>query len=341
MSSTSFSVVPPAPLASSTTSIVIPKSAGFIGSSDEALIIKMLVFISTTDRLRDVIRSQVSAASPLIDAIDRVSGKMNDFGALINKSWIPVTYASLKSTAADVASLRELFAADGPNLGETLNQSQAQLLSLAADGISLNAPKFTPLMVEQFLAKDGKVNTNSPPATAGFSWKNDLDIQALGSSTTPGSYPGSVVTSVENRDSNNKLISITRYTIFNDYANLRPAAADITAAFNQFKDKLLPILSELEDRLLSALSELDLLDKRVRENQSTFKDEQEQLDTTWLSRLDELKKEFRLIRIFRIELEKSLFFVDQAERSTTKNTMTDREDSSEKSVELSAKQYQA
>ncbi len=332
MSSTSIPAIPSSPLVGSATSIVIPKSAGFIGSSDEALIIKMLVFISTTDRLRDVIRDQVSAASPLIDAIERISEKMNDFGKLINKPWVPVTYTSLKATATNTSSLRALFAADGPNLGETLEQSQAQLITLASDGISLNAPKFTPLMVEQFIAKDGKADTGSTPVAATFSWKSDGDIQALDSGTTPGSYPGSVVKTVESRDANNKLISVTRYTIFKDYANLRPAAVDITEAFYQFKDKLLPILNDLEGRLSSALSKLDLLDKRVRENQNTFKDDQEQLDSTWLSRLGDLQQELRLIRIFRIELEKSLFFVEQAERSTGKNAIAGREDSTGKRV---------
>ncbi len=328
MSLNSIPTNPSGPLTNSATSILIPKSSGFIGSSDEALIIKMLVFISTTDRLRDVIRNQVSAASPLIDAIERISEKMNDFGKLINKPWVPVTYTALKATASDVAALRALFAADGPNLGETLEQSQAQLTLLAADGISLNAPKYTPLMVEQFIAKDGKLESGSTPVSAALSWKNDDDIRVLGSGTTPGSYPGSVVKTVESRDANNKLISVTRYTIFKDYANLRPAASEITEAFNQFKDKLLPVLAELESRLSSALSELDLLDERIRENQNALKEDQQQLDLTWLSRLDELKQELRLLKIFRVELEKSLFFVDKAERSAVKNVTTGSEGSS-------------
>ena len=51
----------------STTSITVPSSASFIGGSEDALLMQSVVVISTTDRLRDNIRRNVSAAGVLVE----------------------------------------------------------------------------------------------------------------------------------------------------------------------------------------------------------------------------------------------------------------------------------
>ncbi len=304
---------------SSATSISVPKSASFIGGSDDAVLIEMIVLMSTTDRLRDTLRNSVSAASPFIDAIETLTEKMNRFGKLIKDTWVPVTYSSLKSSARDEVSLRALFAADGPNLGETLAESQAQLALLTENGISLSAPKQTPVMVEQFLASGGKIDLTSSPASASVSWKSDADVQAIQPASTPGVFPGSLVKTVEVRDSNNKLVSVTRYSVFVDYANLRPQRADMSLAFMAFQQKMLPLLSELEERLSQVLVSMNLLDERVRTDKSKVLEDQGTIESNQQSRSDALKDALRLLRVFRIELDNFRLIAEKAEMNDKKS----------------------
>jgi hypothetical protein len=298
--SVSIPVNSPAP---TTNSISVPDSASFIGSSDDALALQMVVLISTSDRFREAIRSELVGAQRLITAIESLSGRLNQFGQLVKGGSNPVTYASLISSGKDAATLKALFAADGPNLGDTLAASEAALTALNADGISLDAPKQTPLMVENFTAVDGKVDLTAAPTSSSVSWQSDQDLKLITPGTTTGTYPGSMVRSVETRDSKNKLVSVTRYTVFTDYANLRPKLEDLQLAYTILQQKLLPLLAEFESALSQVKTKKDSLDNRVRDEMSKVTDDQKIIDSLRKSQSDDLLEALRLLRVFRVDLE--------------------------------------
>jgi hypothetical protein len=297
--SVSIPVNSPSPF---TNSITIPDSASFIGSSDDALALQMVVLISTSDRFREAIRSELVGAQRLMTAIESLSNRLNQFGQFVKGSSKPVTYASLISSGKDAATLRTLFAADGPNLGDTLAASEAALAALKGDGVSLNAPKQTPLMVEKFTAVDGKVDLTVAPTSSSVSWQSDQDLTLITPGTTAGTYPGSMVKSVETRDSKNKLVSVTRYTVFTDYANLRPKQEDLQLAYTRLQQNLLPLLAEFESALNQVKTKKDSLDNRVREEMSKVTGDQKIIDSLRQSQSDDLLEALRLIRVFRADL---------------------------------------
>lgn len=314
--------ITPIPVSSSATAISVPDSAGFIGGADDAVILEMIVLMSTSDRFRDTIRAGLAGAERIINALEALSDRLNQFGKLIRNNWTPVTYASLVSSDKSAAALQSLFAADGPNLGHTLADSQSVLASLNSDGIALDAPKQTPVLVESFLAVKDKVDLNSTPVSTTLSWKSDTEVQAINSGTLPGSYPGSVVKTVEVRDSGNKLVSVTRTTLFVDYANLRPTQQDLSTAFNSLQHKILPLMADMEDLIQQAASKKNLLDERMSKEMSKVVDDQAFVASLKQKQSDDLQVAAKLLRRYRIELEN---WILRTEKSNSKSKNTEEE----------------
>lgn len=301
----------------STTSVSIPESARFIGGSDDAVMLQLIVMISTNDRFRDTIRNDVAGTARIIDALEALSERLKNFGKLVKNDWTPVTYASLSSADKSASRLKALFAADGPNLGATLAESLAELEKLKSDGVTLNAPKETPVMVETFMAVDGKVDLKGAPSAASVGWRSDQDVQGINPGTTPGAYPGSVEKTVEVRDSKNKLVSVARYTVFVDYANLRPKQEDLFAAMGTLQQNALPLLAELEAMVALVAAKKNSLDDRIRDEMNKVVDDQKIVADLKQKQADSLKESLRLLRIYRIELEN---FILRSEKSTQNDT---------------------
>lgn len=302
-------------LPASSNSISVPPSASFIGSADDAVLLQMIVLISSSDRFRATIRADITGAERIIKAIEALSSRLNQFGSLVKSSWTPVTYASLAASAKNASTLRTLFAADGPNLGNTLAASTAALAELASDGVVLAAPKETPLMVENFVAVNGKVNLSGAPSSAAVGWKSDQDLQGINAGTSTGSYPGTVVKTVESRDAKNNLISVTRYTVFVDYANLRPTLADMQLAYGSLQQRITPLLAELESALDQVKAKKDFLDDRIRNEMSKVTDDYKTIEAMEKDQSDALLEALRLLRLFRADLDKRLDRLDKEMQS--------------------------
>lgn len=287
----------------SNTSIAVPSSANFIGSSEDAIFMQSVVLISTTDRLRDNIRRNVSAAGKLVEAFNTLASKLSNFARVINNQSTAVTYDTLREYAKDANSLRSLFAKDGPNLGDSLAASNGVLADLTADGILLTAPKQTPVMVEQFAAVSGKIDFASRPVSGSVNWRSDQDIVSIGSGMSPGSYAGSLVKTVEVYDAKGNLVSATRYTVFADYANLRPKKADLEAIFSSYIQKFSLILSDLDSVFSNIAEDTNLLDERIRQELSKTRQDQQDFLSVQQDKFTNLVEINRLLKLYRSEIQ--------------------------------------
>ena len=244
------------------TSIEVPASANFIGSSEDALVFQSLVLNATTDRLRESILRNLAPASASIAKVELLSSTLARLATFSQSSQVPVTYGALQSAEKTAASLRALFAQDGPNLGESLEKSQAVLSELATSGVILVAPKQTPVMTESFTAVGGKVDFSKSPSAASINWRTDQEVATVDPGSVPGSLPGTFVKVIESRDSTGKLVSVTRYTVFVDYANLRPQKADLDKEFSAFIEKIRLTLDDLVLRLAETFKTESVLNQR-------------------------------------------------------------------------------
>jgi hypothetical protein len=297
--------------ATTATSISVPASASFIGSSEDALVLQSLVLNSTTDRLREYIIRNLGAAGESISKIEKLSATLEKIGKFIQSNWVPATYGSLQAVDNNAASLRSLFAQDGPNLGDSLDKSQAVLDELTAEGVTLDAPKKTPVMTEQFTAVGGKVDFSKAPSATSLDWRGDQEISTIDSGATPGTFPGSVVKTIESRDSSGKLISATRITVFVDYANLRPRDTDLDKEFTAYAEKIKLTIDDLVLRLADTFKNESALSQRVNQESFQVKDEQKKFFEKEQDK-SAIAAEFRrLFRIFYLEANNLKNFSDR------------------------------
>jgi len=297
--------------ATTATSISVPASASFIGSSEDALVLQSLVFNSTTDRLREYIIRNLGAAGESISKIEKLSATLEKLGKFIQSNWVPATYGSLQAVDNNPASLRSLFAQDGPNLGDSLDKSQAVLDELTAEGVTLDAPKKTPVMTEQFTAVGGKVDFSKAPSATSLDWRGDHEISTIDSGATPGTFPGSVVKTIESRDSSGKLISATRITLFVDYANLRPRDADLDKEFTAYAEKIKLTIDDLVLRLADTFKNESALSQRVNLESFQVKDEQKKFFEKEQDKSASAAEFRRLFRIFYLEANNLKSFSDR------------------------------
>jgi hypothetical protein len=297
--------------ATTATSISVPASANFIGSSEDALVLQSLVLNSTTDRLREYIIRNLGAAGESISKIEKLSATLEKLGKFIQSNWVPATYGSLQAVDNNAASLRSLFAQDGPNLGDSLDKSQAVLDELMAEGVTLDAPKKTPVMTEQFTAVGGKVDFSKAPSATSLDWRGDQEISTIDSGTAPGTFPGSVVKTIESRDSSGKLISATRITVFVDYANLRPRDADLDKEFTAYSEKIKLTIDDLVLRLADAFKNENALSQRVNQESLQVKDDQKKFFEKEQDKSASAAEFRRLFRIFYLEANSLKNFSDR------------------------------
>ena len=279
------------------TSVEVPESANFIGSVEDALVFQSLILNVTTDRLREAIQRNLGPAGDSIAKIEAFSSALESLARFAQTSQLPITYGALQASDKTAISLRLLFAKDGPNLGDSLEKSQAALAELAANGVTLNAPKMTPVMTEQFTAVGGKVDFTKSPSGTSVGWRSELELAAIDPGTAPGSFPGSVVKTIESRDAAGKLVSVTRYTVFIDYANLRPKAEDLNKQFSAYTEKIRSTLDDLVLRLADTLKNESVLNQRAGQESSRIQEDQKLF---FLKEQEKTNAAFESIRLFRI-----------------------------------------
>jgi len=285
-----------------TNQIAVPASASFIGSSEDALVLQSLVLNATTDRLREYLLRNLGAVTESISKIENLSATLRKLGKLIQSNWVSTTYSSLQTVDKTTASLRAVFAQDGPNLGDSLEKSRSVLAELISDGVMLDAPKKIPVMTEQFAAVSGKVDFSKPAPVASIDWRSDQEIATIDPGTSPGSFPGSVVKTIESRDSSGKLISVTRTTVFVDYANLRPRDADLDKEFTAYSEKIKLTLDDLGLRLADTLKDESSLNQRIKQESAQIRDDQRKFFEKEQENSANLAEIRRLFRVLYLEV---------------------------------------
>lgn len=306
------------------TSIEVPASANFIGSSEDALVFQSLVLNATTDRLRESILRNLAPASASIAKVELLSSTLARLATFSQSNQVPVTYGALQSAEKTAASLRALFAQDGPNLGESLEKSQAVLSELATSGVTLVAPKQTPVMTESFVAVGGKVDFSKSPSAASINWRTDQEVATVDPGSVPGSLPGTFVKVIESRDSTGKLVSVTRYTVFVDYANLRPQKADLDKEFSAFIEKIRLTLDDLVLRLAETFKTESVLNQRENNEAVQLKDDLKDFFGKEQEKVTALFEARRLFRIFYLEVNNLKIQFDQ--KLDSKNNLDSRND---------------
>jgi hypothetical protein len=291
----------PAPF-STINSIEVPESANFIGGIEDALVFQSLVLNATTDRLRESIMRNLGPAGDSIAKIEALSSTLEMLASFTQSSQLPITYGALQAADKTSISLRSLFAKDGPNLGDSLEKSQSALAKLATDGVRLDAPKMTPVMTEQFTAVGGKVDFSKLPSATLVGWRTEQEVTAIDPGSAPGDFPGSVVKTIESRDSGGKLVSVTRYTVFIDYSNLRPKEADLNKEFLSYIEKIRSTLDDLILRLADTLKSESVLNQRVSEESIRIKDDQKKFFDKEQEKVISTFESIRLFRIFYLEI---------------------------------------
>lgn len=306
-----------ASLPASTTAVMVPSSVSFVGSPDDAAIVQLALSISITDRLRDSLQADLAGSARLIAAFEKIAIQLQRIGNLLRPDQVPVTYEGLQASAKDRASLEKLFAADGPNLGDSLSQSNIEFEWLKEQGINLNAPIQVPVMTEEFKAIDGKIDVRTRPSSGSFSWYSQEDFSNIDlSKAKVGRYAGSVYIDVENRDADNKLLSVSRTTIFTDYKNRRTTASELGTAVNFFLQNAGPVLVQLEAALSQVATKSNALDERLASDEQRHESTLSGIENSRERLSSELRDSIKLIRLLRAQIDNSRIFAEKtADRS--------------------------
>ena len=270
----------------------------YIGSPDDAVNVMDAVQVTLTDNIRNGIQQNVSAASRLVDILYKISSALVAVFNGLTALPTPVTVAKLESTPKTTTDLQALFVADGPMLGENLQQANDTYDLLTSLGVTVTAPVITPVLVEVD-NKDG-----SPP-TKTFAWYSEAqlaDVQKL-TDTQASPYPGSTTYVKTTVNGSGKVTQTISYTTFDSYANRRTTT---DASFNVLV--LLITLAtavqlELAAELANAAKKADKLEDVVDDNRNAVKDEQTTQSQRRTERDDQLAEALRQLRVLKAERE--------------------------------------
>ncbi len=273
-------------------------------SADEA--VSLTSFVSDADM---AFRSQVararldSALSFVIKQYELLKSLTARLVERISQTSTPVTLDSLASVQKNETALRKMFSDDGPNLGATLAEANALYSEIVGSGVTIDAPTRTPVLVERFDDK-GKTLSKS------FAWMDEAQVAIISRLQSGGisSFPGSQVRETVVKDSQNKVIETTRFTVFSDYANRRPTASALSSTIGSINSLVDRTSEILQAELVAAAKAIDEVAKtssqaiqfQQESNQSTTQVRETQLalreDFFRRERIIRREREFRALR---------------------------------------------
>lgn len=261
MSTSNFSGINPSSLL-----INVPESISQISNSDDALTLLQAVQIAYGNQVVQILKREISSATTYLQSLGAISDLLRAFEAKTSGPFTAVTAQSLLSTTKDFVQLRELFAKDGPNLGATVSEADAEIEVLNNAGVTINAPVSRPILLEVFSGGQNPGDTSKPPARTEFSWKSDLDIKNIEASTTlsAGTFPGSEIRTQTIKDAKGNVIEVLRFTVFTDYAMRRPTQTDVTAALAALREKFDAVLATLSTIILEVVNGREKLEDQLK-----------------------------------------------------------------------------
>lgn len=280
------------PASSSVTAI----SLAYISSPDDALDLSNATQSTLTDQLRESISAQVTVAGSLINKLERLNLIANHLRSYGTGAFKPVTPESLLATPKTSEAFKSLFDNSVPSLGSDLDDASATLSELNSLGISIYAPKLTPVLID-LQDKTGASISKS------FLWFNEGQLESLKTLTSVKStfYP----------DANERKIKIANdfsvvYTSFEKNAKLIPLQADINSAIIKITELAKSMEAEISAAMGKASVEADKIQTLINDNTDVRKNQSQQINALAAQQKEQVTAMLNKLRILRLEREASL-----------------------------------
>lgn len=277
----------------SASSSVTAVSLAYISNPDDALDLSNATQSELTDKLGEAISARITVAGSLINKlfkVNQVSNQLQTYGAGAFK---PVTADSLSATPKTTDALKSLFLNNGPSLGSDTADASATISDLNGLGISINAPKLTPMLIET-TDRNGKLISKI------FSWYSDEQIKNLGLVDAPYKspiYPGS-----------NEIIKIEpkviiNYRSFDQYAKLTPSQEDVNSTILKITTLAKSLDAEFASVLDKASEDSDKLQTVINENSDTRKSQSQQINALAEQQKEQVSELLNKLRVLKLERE--------------------------------------
>lgn len=270
--------------------------AFMVGSSADAVDVLDAVQVTLTDTIRHSIQLNVSAASRLLQILGSTTSAAFSLFKGLTGSMVPVTVSSLETTPKTADALTTLFAADGPNLGQTLAESNQTYDLLTSLGITVDAPVQTPVLLE-IDNQDG-----TPPFKA-FGWFSTDQMAAVTALTDQRTspYPGARVFVSTTTNASGKVTQTQTFTAFQDYANRRTTTTLSFTYLTILINVAAIVQAELAQELANASKNSDRLEQQVKDNATALKKESSNVTQVKTARDEQLAEALRQLRVLKAE----------------------------------------
>lgn len=270
-------------------------SLAYISSPDDALDLSNATQSELTDKLRESISAQVTVAGSLINKLERLNQIANRLTTYGTGAFKPVTVDSLSATPKTSAALKSLFDNDGPSLGSDIEDANATISDLNSLGVTINALKLTPQLIE---IKD----KNKAVVQTYYAWVTDQQIAGINSTpvkstTYPGANERSVVV--------NKDFTLV-YSSFDQYAKLTPSQTDVNTAIAKMAELVKSLGTEFSSILDKAREDSNKLQILINNNEDTKKNQSQQIIALAAQQKEQVTAILNKLRILKIEREASL-----------------------------------
>jgi hypothetical protein len=208
-----------------------------------------------------------------------------------------------------------LFARDSPNLGSTLAEGNTEVDILKSNGVAIDAPINTPVLVEVYAGNKDVTDTTTPPIRTKFSWYGEAELKKTeaSTSTTTGGYIGSEVRTVLIKDSSGKVVETQRYTVFSDYSLRRPDQATVASTITKLQERFDSIISTISSIVLEVVNGKTKLEAQIKKQKDERDDVLTSRSQEEKSASEEITEFLRIIRQYRQEREQLKLQNEKAE----------------------------
>lgn len=270
-------------------------SLAYISSPDDALDLSNATQSELTDKLRESISVQVTVAGSLINKLERLNQIANHLKTYGTGAFKPVTVDSLSATPKTSAALKSLFDNNGPSLGSDTDDANATISELKGLGITINAPKLTPVLIEL-------QDKNGASLGKSLVWWTDAQLASI--KTTPVKstiYPDAT----ESKLSLSKDLNYT-ITYFDKNAKLTPSQTDVNTVIAKITELAKSIDAEIAAAMDKSSVDADKLQALIDDSADTRKNQSQQINALAAQQKEQVTALLNKLRIIKLEREASL-----------------------------------
>lgn len=269
-----------------------------VGSPEDAIHVMDAVQVSVTDTIRSSIQQNVSTIARLLTVLDKTAKACAALYSGLASTPTAVTVVSLESTPRTTADLQALFNADGPMLGNNLQEADDNHEFLTSLGLTVDAPVITPVLVRVD-------NMDGTAPTKSFAWYGQAQLAEVKklTDTVISPYPGSTTHLKMVTNGSGNITQTISYTAFDSYANRRTTTTVSFVYFFAMINLAVAIQLQLVEELAKAAKQADRLDNMVEDNRNTIKDEDTAMSQRRTARDEQLAEALRQLRVLKAERE--------------------------------------